>query len=171
MREYRLRHLRNLVDHAPVMKAIPKAMRRGVAMLFKVREVAAGTLLLDGSGKAGVFGVLGGRVRAEMRSEAGDFRMLAVMSQGAIFGGEEPVLGERLGLRYITARPGIHPAVTRRRVSSSSRGTSEFACVHRACRNSTAAPPKRSSQHRISSTVDSPPSLIYAAAVGRLTQR
>jgi CRP-like cAMP-binding protein len=86
------------------MKAIPKAMRRGVAMLFKVREVAAGTLLLDGSGKAGgIFGVLGGRVRAEMRSEAGDFRMLAVMSQGAIFGGEEPVLGERLGLRYITA--------------------------------------------------------------------
>ncbi|GEM_PF-3752862 len=104
LREYRLRHLRNLVDHAPVMKAIPKAMRRGVAMLFKVREVAAGTLLLDGSGKAGgIFGVLGGRVRAEMRSEAGDFRMLAVMSQGAIFGGEEPVLGERLGLRYITA--------------------------------------------------------------------
>ena len=104
LREYRLRHLRNLVDHAPVMNAIPKPMRRGVAMLFKVREVAAGTLLLDGSDSVGgLFGVLGGRVRAEMRSEAGDFRMLAVMGQGAIFGGEAPVLGEQLGLRYITA--------------------------------------------------------------------
>tara|TARA_Y100001934_G_scaffold273282_1_gene363282 strand:- start:1320 stop:2825 length:1506 start_codon:yes stop_codon:yes gene_type:complete len=104
LREYRLRHLRNLVDHAPVMQAIPKAMRRGVAMLFKVREVPAGTLLLDAGGEAGgLFGVLGGRVRVEMRSEAGDYRMLAVMSQGAVFGGEELVIGERLGLRYVTA--------------------------------------------------------------------
>jgi CRP-like cAMP-binding protein len=87
LRNYRLRHLRNLVAHAPFMRHLPPAHRRGVAMLFRVREVSAGTVLIrPGPRGDGTFGILGGQVRVEARGPSGELRQVAMLSTGSLFG-------------------------------------------------------------------------------------
>jgi CRP/FNR family transcriptional regulator len=104
LKNYRLRQLRNLIAHAPFMQFIPEAHRRGVAMLFRVREVAAGAVLISGeeSDEGGVFGVLGGRVRVEHRAPSGEFRQLAVLSAGALFGYSDVIFGNHEPFRCVT---------------------------------------------------------------------
>jgi CRP/FNR family cyclic AMP-dependent transcriptional regulator len=104
LKNYRLRHLRNLIAHAPFMQLIPEASRRGVAMLFSVREVAAGAILISGdeSDEGGVFGVLGGRVRVEHRAPTGELRQIAIVSAGALFGYSQVLFGHREPFRCVT---------------------------------------------------------------------
>ena len=104
LKNYRLRHLRNLVAHAPFMQYIPADHRRGVAMLFRVREVPAGALLIgeDEDREGGIFGVLGGRVRVEYRAPAGELRQLAILGPGSLFGYDKDLLGLEQPFRYVT---------------------------------------------------------------------
>ena len=104
LKNYRLRHLRNLVAHAPFMQHIPEDHRRGVAMLFRVREVPPGSVLIGDSDdeEGGILGVLGGRVRVEHRGPAGELRQLAVLGPGALFGYDHDLLGLEQPFRYVT---------------------------------------------------------------------
>ena len=104
LKNYRLRHLRNLVAYAPFMQFIPEDHRRGVAMLFRVREVPAGAVLIGGDEpeEQGILGVLGGRVRVEYRAPAGELRQLAILGPGSLFGYDADLLGLEQPFRYVT---------------------------------------------------------------------
>jgi CRP-like cAMP-binding protein len=106
LKNYRVRHLRNLIVHAPFMQHIPEDHRRGVAMLFRVREVPPGVVLIADEAKeddSGVFGVLGGRVRVEYRTASDELRQLAILGPGSIFGYGKALFGLERPFRYVTS--------------------------------------------------------------------
>jgi CRP-like cAMP-binding protein len=104
LRNYRLRHLRNLVAHAPFMRHIPPAHRRGVAMLFRVREVPAGSVLMrPGPRGDGTFGILGGRVRVEARGPSGDLCQVAMLGAGSLFGLGSEVVQLENPFRFVSS--------------------------------------------------------------------
>ena len=73
-------------------------------MLFRVREVPAGVLLIgeEETQEGGIFGVLGGRVRVEYRAPAGELRQLAILGPGSLFGYDKDLLGLDQPFRYVT---------------------------------------------------------------------